>query len=128
MRSKFLPCLVLFFAVSKPVMAQQNESRCVHVTRVGGETGSQGKTISGILYPAQNKLIYDWKNGTMDFLWTLPEGMLSGEPEGFEGTWEQDGSRGSFVLKQNRKTRVFEGTWTLNGQKHKNKLSVRYCD
>lgn len=103
------------------------EAKCVNLTWYGGTAGNSGKTIQGILYPVENKLIYDWKNGTMDFLWSLPEGMKSGDPNGFEGTWQQDDSRGKFSVKEHRKTRVFEGFWSADGRKKKHRLSIEYC-
>lgn len=104
-----------------------NDAKCVNLTWYGGTAGNSGKTIQGILYPVENKLIYDWKNGTMDFLWSLPEGMKSGDPDGFEGTWQQDHSRGKFSVKEHRKTRVFEGFWSADGRKKKHRLSIEYC-
>ena len=103
------------------------EEKCVNLTWYGGAAGNHGKTIKGILYPVENKLIYDWKNGTMEFIWTLPEGMKSGDPDGFEGTWQQDDAKGTFTLKENRKTAIFEGQWKRQGRTKGGKLKVEYC-
>ena len=84
-------------------------------------------TVNGLLYPVENRLIYDYQNGAMEFIWTLPEGMKSGDPDGFEGTWQQDDGKGTFSVKENRKTAVFEGHWKKQGRKRSGKLKVEYC-
>lgn len=112
---------------TEEVAAQGHEARCVQVTWFAGAADKTGTTINGILYPVENRLIYDFKNGAMEFIWTLPEGMKSGDPDGFDGTWQQDDGKGTFSLKENRKTAIFEGQWKKQDSKQRGRLKVEYC-
>ena len=98
--------------------------------------GAEGQYIMGAIcgaavglavFPTENRLIYDFKNGAMDFIWLLPEGMKSGDPDGLEGSWQQDDGKGTFLLKENRKTGIFEGHRRKKGSKKSEKLKVEYC-
>ena len=117
--------LLLALALS-PISGATSLSRCVTLTFYDGKQ-SEGRSVKGILYPEENKLIYDWKNGVMDFLWSLPDGAKGGEPDGFEGTYKEDGGRGKFSVRENRKTQAFEGTYTARGRNQKNRLVIAYC-
>ena len=116
-----------WIAFAATLAAENNTARCVDVTWFDSAAVPQEHTVKGLLYPVENRLIYDFKNGAMEFIWTLPEGIKSGDPDGFEGTWQQDDGRGSFTLKENRKTAIFEGSWKKQGRKKSNRLRVAYC-
>lgn len=127
MKRSLLAVGLVCIAFAATLSAEENSARCVQITWFDNAAAQKETTVQGILYPVENKLIYDWKNGAMEFMWTLPEGMKSGDPNGFEGTWQQDDGKGTFSVKENRKTAVFEGTWKKEGRKKNNKLKVEYC-
>ena len=124
---KILTLFTTILMASTAAVAQQDAPRCVQVTWFDSAVAQKEVRVKGLLYPSENRLIYDWKNGAMEFIWTLPEGMKSGDPDGFEGTWQQDDGRGSFAVKENRKTAVFEGKWKRQGRKGSGRLSIEYC-
>lgn len=127
MKRLLLTAVLFCLCYTTAASAQGHEARCVHVTWFTGAADKTGTTVKGFLYPTENRLIYDFKNGAMDFIWLLPEGMKSGDPDGLEGSWQQDDGKGTFLLKENRKTGIFEGHRRKKGSKKSEKLKVEYC-
>ena len=124
---RIFPALTFTLIAASGLSSQHNAARCVQVTWFDNMAAQKELTVNGLLYPVENRLIYDYQNGAMEFIWTLPEGMKSGDPDGFEGTWQQDDGKGTFSVKENRKTAVFEGHWKKQRRKKSGRLKVEYC-
>jgi len=122
---------ILLFAgllASAPAFAQTSVTthECFNITWYGGAVGAVGKTVKAKLNQAPNIIRYEWKNGTMNFDW-LHEG---GRSYGITGTWKQDGSNGTFEVRETDGGYAagYEGWWSSAGNAARNRFIFKRSD